>query len=73
VDESSKLHLKQLCEKIAKEHDNGQFSTLVAELNMLLESLDGISKKDGAATVPSSYKNQQEERSTPPQFDRSSS
>jgi hypothetical protein len=71
LDESSKGRLKQLCDKIAKEQDTGHFSALVDELNMLLESLDDSSKKDGASSRSSTYKS--EDRSTPTQPDRSAS
>ncbi len=64
------MRLKHLCDQIAKEQDNGHFSALVDELNMLLESLDGDSKKDGASTLRSSYHADPE---APTQPDRSRS
>jgi len=37
LDEQEKHQVKELCERIAKEQDHNQFSTLTAQLNQLLE------------------------------------
>ena len=37
LDEQEKHHVKELCERIAKEQDHNQFSILIAQLNQLLE------------------------------------
>lgn len=37
LDEQEKHHVKELCERIAKEQDHDQFSILIAQLNQLLE------------------------------------
>jgi len=37
LDEQEKHQVKELCERIAKEQDHNQFSTLIAQLNQLLE------------------------------------
>jgi hypothetical protein len=37
LDEQEKHQVKELCERIAKEQDHNQFSTLIAQLNLLLE------------------------------------
>jgi uncharacterized FlgJ-related protein len=37
LDEHEKQRVKELCERIAKEQDHNQFSTLIAQLNQLLE------------------------------------
>lgn len=41
LDEQSKLKVKDLCDRIAKEQDHKQFSILIAQLNQLLEQGDG--------------------------------
>ncbi len=38
LDEESKLRVKDLCNRIAQEQDQMQFSILIAELNQLLDS-----------------------------------
>jgi hypothetical protein len=37
LDDHEKQRVKELCERIAKEQDHNQFSTLIAQLNQLLE------------------------------------
>ena len=37
LDDQEKQRVKELCERIAKEQDHGQFSILIAQLNQLLE------------------------------------
>jgi len=38
LDEHSKQRVKELCDLIAKEQDHHRFSSLVAELNRLLDA-----------------------------------
>jgi hypothetical protein len=37
LDEQSKQRMKELCDRIANEQDHHRFSSLVAELNRLLD------------------------------------
>jgi len=37
LDDHEKQRVKELCERIAKEQDHNHFSTLIAQLNQLLE------------------------------------
>lgn len=46
LDELSKQKVKELCDRIAKEQDHGQFSILIAQLNDLLEGSD-LRSNDG--------------------------
>jgi len=47
LDEASKQRVKELCDLIAKEQDAHRFSTLLAQLNQVLDGLDPASDKDG--------------------------
>ena len=55
-DEASKERIKQLCDLIAKEQDQRRFSTLIAELNQLLEKMQPTRPRDAQAgpVAPSS-------------------
>lgn len=50
LDEASKIKVKHLCDQIAKEQDRDRFSSLVAELNKILEAAEArasdISKRN---------------------------
>lgn len=49
LDEQSKLRVKELCNRIANEQDQHEFSKLISELNQLLDPT--ISRADGRANV----------------------
>jgi hypothetical protein len=49
LDEHSKLRVKELCNRIANEQDQHEFSKLIAELNHLLDPTQN--KADGKANI----------------------
>jgi hypothetical protein len=53
LDEHAKQQVKDLCERIAKEQDQKQFSTLIKQLNDLLERSSLRYPQDGRDTISS--------------------
>lgn len=54
LDEASKQRVKELCDSIAKEQDPHRFSSLLVQLNQVLDGLDPASNKDGKGELSSS-------------------
>lgn len=52
LDEQSKQKVKELCDRIAKEQDQKQFSILIAQLNDLLDGPE-VRSNDGHGSVSS--------------------
>ena len=66
LDEQSKQRVKELCDRIAKEQNHGQFSILITELNNLLEASEfrsndghGSASSDGDRSESPSERNTQ--------------